>query len=228
MGNNASTAASLASANVPDTSHLQHQLLWAERSQLRRPPAQQLLLLRNMSRTECYSHTGVVSLLSNPLFAALISKLRVNHPLLVNLRALSLLSPNTVTDLAQLRSSLADVVPAVAEFRGTTRQQDSHEFVVSLLFALETVLRDVGDPRQIKALSDFLSMEVIKTRHCGQFGALHPRVTTEVEIVLSLPIVHPTTGQPLLTLTDCLQQYLAKEVVNYRWAKFMNIGKLQP
>ena len=189
-------------------------ILRIERSKLHRPPAQQLLRLWNHSKTECYSNGGVVWLFSNPMIAILLFKLKAPHPLVTTLRNLSLLPPDSVADLAHLRFTVADIVPAVAQFRETRTQQDCHEWIVSLLYALEEVLRDVGDPREVRALKTFLEMKVSKHRICCNCG-LRSKPRTDVEVVLSLPVVHPVSGQPLLNLAECLHHYLDKESVSY-------------
>ena len=204
------------SANpAPPLVPLQQQLLRTERGKLQLPLAQQLLRLHNASKTECYSNGGTVLLLSNPVLAALISKLTATHPLVTTIRALSLLPPDTVASLHQLRSCIADLLPGMAAFRATTRQQDAHEFVLSLVHALEDALRATGRPKELRALQIFLQMRLTKYSECVAYGALHSHQRTEVETVLSLPVVHPHTGQPLLTLENCLHHYLAKETLQY-------------
>lgn len=188
-------------------------LQWSERVALHLPPTQQLLLLTNRSKTECYSNAGVVAVTSNPVIASLLASLWATDGLVVNLRALSLLPPDRVGSLRQLRSRVADFMPGVAAFKETKHQQDAHEWMVSLLEALEKALAATGDPREVRTLRYLTQMEVTKTRECAVYGTQHSYNVTELETVISLPVVHPVTNQPLTSLADCLKFYLQPETL---------------
>ena len=196
------------SNSAPDPAQM---LLRTERSQLELPLAQQLLCLRNRSKTECYSHGGTNVLISNPCIVNMICNLNIPHPLVRTLQRLCLLPPNTVTDLIHLRSAVADIVPTAVVFNETRQQQDAHEWIVSLLYAVEVVLRDVGDPRDVRTLKSLLEMKITKTRECSDCG-LQGEPRTEIEEVLSLPIVD---NEPLVSLSQCFDNYLSVRRVSY-------------
>ena len=87
------------------------QLQVRERERLGLPPVQQLLRFTNNSMTECYANAGLGVLLSNPLMAQYLAGLTSNHPLVLNLRSLTLQDPSIVSSLETLRVTVAELLP---------------------------------------------------------------------------------------------------------------------
>ena len=104
------------------------------------------------------------------------------------------------------------VLPRVRYFRATVQQQDGQEFIVALMEALKEVISD----REMDQHEALLLVGTDKILECSapqQHLSLKPQ---EVDEVLSLPVVHQDTGEPLVSVSSCLQQYLAREKVDRR------------
>ena len=195
---------------------LLQQLQVSERERLGLPPVQQMLRLTNDSNTECYANAGLGVLLSNPLVSRYLARLSPSHPLVLTLRSLSLQDPSTISSLQALRNRIAEVLPRVQFLRQTVQQQDSHEFILALIEALEICVTD-EEKAELNNLHQIKTEKLYKCIGSQDLSLLSPehlrRHPPDIHDVLSLPVLHPVTREPLHSVQECLSRFLDTENV---------------
>ena len=189
------------------TNNLEYSSLMKARHDARLPPMQQALSLVNPLNV-CYANAGTNVLISSPAVSSFMAALPDSEGLLEIVKTLALTSPNTYTDLGDLRRTVAAHVDIVTNFENVKIQQDACEWIIALYQTIETQLN--GD------LKDrFIAMFKIQLRITYQcIEKLHTHAKEEISNILPLPVVDSVTKIPINNLTEVLNKYLQKEVIN--------------
>ena len=175
------------------------------------PPHQQMVKLFNESQTLCYANAGTNALFSAPSFNAFLRHIPPSTKgLLSILKRLSTVQPDEGPKSIQaLHQRLLELVPA-ATFADTKRQQDSAEWITTLLEAITTGLGDLHLPELQREWDDMFSITTVEDLKCKHGHMWSTRET--VNVCLQLPVMDHQ-GSKLYSLLDTLNNYIQTEVV---------------
>ena len=175
------------------------------------PPHQQMVKLFNESQTLCYANAGTNALFSAPSFNAFLRHIPPSTKgLLSILKRLSTVQPDEGPKSIQaLHQRLLELVPA-ATFADTKRQQDSAEWITTLLEAITTGLGDLHLPELQREWDDMFRITTVEDLKCKHGHMWSTRET--VNVCLQLPVMDHQ-GSKLYSLLDTLNNYIQTEVV---------------
>ena len=173
------------------------------------PVTQQLLQLLNPTSTLCYANAGTNLLFSSPAVSRFLAELPPLQGLGKVVREIARAFPGRVLSLEWVRHYLAEVVPAAEVFLNDHRQEDSNEWVVTLIEGISNVL-SVPLQRQWEQL---FTMEIGAQYRCTGMNHIH-KGSTAKQMGLQLPIVDVKSGKPITDLQSVLSSYFDKEVID--------------
>ena len=152
------------------------------------PPHQQMVKLFNESQTLCYANAGTNALFSAPLINALLHRLPPNTKGLISiLKRLSTVLPDEGPKSIQaLHQRLLELVPA-ATFADTKRQQDSAEWITTLVEAITTDLGNLYLPELQREWDDLFRITTVDDLQCKHGHMWSTRET--VNVCLQLPVM---------------------------------------
>ena len=153
------------------------------------PIRQQLALMTNYSKTECYSNSALALLLANPVFNSFLSNAGNSSSLINAFNALAHCNPNAILNGYQLRSELENVVPR--GYNTYTSQEDCYLFLVDLLEGLEREMPE----HLASSFHSLLQLNVTRDSVCSNG---HPLIKeTQPTNVLTLPLVDDNNANEL-------------------------------
>ena len=171
------------------------------------PQMQQLLKLENRGTNVCYSNAGTNVLMSSPHVTTFLANLPHTGGLVNTVQRLACLQPKVLTNLSELRTTVAAQAGIETNFDNENVQQDACEWIMALYQTIASMLN--GELKD-----NFISMFKITTTVIYECSHLqHHSEKSEEYNYLPLPVVDSETDDTIDNLNEIINKYFDEELI---------------